>query len=254
MPSLHLENVSKHFGGLKAVDEVTMEVRPGEITGLIGPNGAGKSTVVNMISGVLALTEGDITVDGVSLATDRADVVARKGVARTFQNIRLLPEATVLENVLIGFHRREEASILSQILGLPAAHRETRRFEEKTWDLLRRFRMEEYADYEAGNLAYGHQRRVEMMRAIAADPDIVLLDEPVAGMNDVESEELATIFKELAASGMALLLIEHNVGFVTRLCKQVYVLDSGRMIAAGSPETVIRDPQVIAAYIGTSGH
>ncbi|MAM61296.1 ABC transporter ATP-binding protein [Maritimibacter sp. UBA3975] len=254
MPSLHLDNVAKHFGGLKAVDEVTMEVRPGEITGLIGPNGAGKSTVVNMISGVLALTEGDITVDGVSLATDRADVVARKGVARTFQNIRLLPEATVLENVLIGFHRREEASILSQLLGLPSARRDTQRFEEKAWDLLRRFRMEDYAEYEAGNLAYGHQRRVEMMRAIAAEPDIVLLDEPVAGMNDVESDELATIFRELAESGMALLLIEHNVGFVTRLCKQVYVLDSGRMIASGSPETVTSDPQVIAAYIGTSGH
>ncbi|MHA7875240.1 ABC transporter ATP-binding protein [Roseivivax sp.] len=254
MPSLRLDNVAKHFGGLKAVDGITMEVKPGEITGLIGPNGAGKSTVVNMISGVLALTKGDITVDGVSLATDRADVVARKGVARTFQNIRLLPEATVLENVLIGFHRREEASLLSQLLGLPQARRDTRRFEAKAWDLLRRFRMEEFADYEAGNLAYGHQRRVEMMRAIAAEPDIVLLDEPVAGMNDVESDELATIFRELAESGMALLLIEHNVGFVTRLCRQVYVLDSGRMIAAGDPDSVTRDPEVVAAYIGTSGH
>ena len=254
MPSLHLEAVSKHFGGLKAVDDITMEVRPGEITGLIGPNGAGKSTVVNMISGVLALTHGDIRLGDASIATDRADIVARKGVSRTFQNIRLLPEASVLENVLIGFHRRERAGIMASLLGLPAALRENRAFRDQAQDLLKRFRLEEYADLEAGNLAYGHQRRVEMARAIASEPDIVLLDEPVAGMNDVESEELAIIFRELAESGMGLLLIEHNVGFVTRLCKQVYVLDSGRMIASGDPHTVTRDPKVVAAYIGTSGH
>lgn len=254
MPSLHLEAVSKHFGGLKAVDDITMVVPQGEITGLIGPNGAGKSTVVNMISGVLALTHGDIRLGDASIATDRADIVARKGVSRTFQNIRLLPEASVLENVLIGFHRREEAGVVSSLLGLPKALRENREFRDKAHELLKRFRLEEYADLEAGNLAYGHQRRVEMARAIASEPDIVLLDEPVAGMNDVESEELAVIFRELAESGMGLLLIEHNVGFVTRLCKQVYVLDSGRMIASGDPHAVTRDPKVVAAYIGTSGH
>ncbi|MBV7407449.1 ABC transporter ATP-binding protein [Maritimibacter sp. DP1N21-5] len=254
MPSLHLEAVSKHFGGLKAVDDVTMVVPKGEITGLIGPNGAGKSTVVNMISGVLSLTHGDIRLGERSISTDRADIVARHGVSRTFQNIRLLPEASVLENVLIGFHRREQAGVVASLLGLPRALRENREFREKAHELLKRFRLEEYADLEAGNLAYGHQRRVEMARAIASEPDIVLLDEPVAGMNDVESEELAVIFRELAESGMGLLLIEHNVGFVTRLCKQVYVLDSGRMIAAGDPHTVTRDPKVVAAYIGTKGH
>ncbi|GKY89583.1 ABC transporter ATP-binding protein [Sinisalibacter aestuarii] len=254
MPSLHLEGVSKHFGGLKAVDDITMVVPPGEITGLIGPNGAGKSTVVNMISGVLSLTHGDIRLDGTSIATDRSDIVARRGVSRTFQNIRLLPEATVLENVLIGFHRREHAGVVANLLGLPAALREDRAFRERAHSLLDRFGLDEYADTEAGNLAYGHQRRVEMARAIASEPDIVLLDEPVAGMNDVESDELATIFRELANSGMGLLLIEHNVGFVTRLCKQVYVLDSGRMIASGDPHEVTRDPKVVAAYIGTSKH
>ena len=254
MPSLHLEGVSKHFGGLKAVDDVTMSVPQGEITGLIGPNGAGKSTVVNMISGVLALTHGDIRLGEDTIATDRSDIVARKGVSRTFQNIRLLPEATVLENVLIGFHRREEAGIMANLFGLPNALKERREFRARAHDLLRRFRLEEFAEMEAGNLAYGHQRRVEMARAIASDPDIVLLDEPVAGMNDVESDELAVIFRELADSGMGLLLIEHNVGFVTRLCRQVHVLDSGRMIASGPPETVTRDPKVGAAYIGTSGH
>ncbi|MCL7466134.1 ABC transporter ATP-binding protein [Phaeovulum sp. NW3] len=254
MPSLHLEGVSKHFGGLKAVDGITMAVPPGEITGLIGPNGAGKSTVVNLISGVLSLTHGDIRLGGASISTDRADIVARQGVSRTFQNIRLLPEATVLENVMIGFHRREQSGLMANLFGLRAALREQREFRDRAHALLERFGLDEYAEFEAGNLAYGHQRRVEMARAIASEPAIVLLDEPVAGMNDVESDELATIFRELANSGMGLLLIEHNVGFVTRLCKQVYVLDSGRMIAAGDPHEVTRDPKVVAAYIGTSKH
>lgn len=254
MPSLQLDGVSKHFGGLKAVENVTIEVPAGQITGLIGPNGAGKSTVVNMISGVLALTTGDIRIDGVSIGTARADIVARHGVGRTFQNIRLLPEATVLENILIGFHRREKTGILASLFGLPSALRESADLRKKAMDLLHRFGLEEYAEYEAGNLAYGHQRRLEMARAVASGPNILLLDEPVAGMNDVESEELSVIFKELANEGMALLLIEHNVGFVKRLCKNIYVLDSGRLIASGDPEAVTRDPQVIAAYIGTSGY
>ncbi|MFN3642749.1 MAG: ABC transporter ATP-binding protein [Gemmobacter sp.] len=252
MPSLYVDAIAKHFGGLKAVEDVTIEIPPGTITGLIGPNGAGKSTVVNMIAGNLALTRGDIRLGDRSIRTLPADQVARAGIVRTFQNIRLLAEATVLDNVMIGFHLSERAGLLAGLLGLPSALDETRRFREQAWVLLERFGMTEYAQLEAGNLSYGHQRRVEMMRAIASEPKIVLLDEPIAGMNDVESEELAEIFRDLAASGMGLLLIEHNVGFVTRLCKTVYVLDSGRLIAKGTPGEVTRDPKVIAAYIGTS--
>jgi branched-chain amino acid transport system ATP-binding protein len=250
--SLRIDNLSKHFGGLKAVDELSMKVPAGEITGLIGPNGAGKSTVVNMIAGVLSLTQGTITLGDEDIGTLPMNKIARRGVSRTFQNIRLLAEASVIDNIMIGFHRLETASLLDGLLGLPRAGRETRMLREKAAALLDRFGMTEFANLEAGSLAYGHQRRVEIMRAVASEPAILLLDEPVAGMNDVESEELAVIFRQLAASGIGLMLIEHNVGFVSRLCKHVYVLDAGRLIAEGDPQTVTRDPKVIAAYIGTS--
>jgi len=250
--SLRIDNLSKHFGGLKAVDELSMKVPAGEITGLIGPNGAGKSTVVNMIAGVLSLTQGTITLGDEDIGTLPMNKIARRGVSRTFQNIRLLAEASVIDNIMIGFHRLETASLLDGLLGLPRAGRETRMLREKAAALLDRFGMTEFANLEAGSLAYGHQRRVEIMRAVASEPAILLLDEPVAGMNDVESEKLAVIFRQLAASGIGLMLIEHNVGFVSRLCKHVYVLDAGRLIAEGDPQTVTRDPKVIAAYIGTS--
>ncbi len=251
MPSLRIEAVAKHFGGLRALDDVTMTVPAGEITGLIGPNGAGKSTLVNLIGGLLSLTKGKIFLDDRPIDTLSAFEIARLGVTRTFQNIRLLPEATVLENVMIGFHRREQAGIVAGLLGLPSAFKETRTLRQNARTLLKRFDMEEYAEHEASKLSYGHQRRVEIMRAIASDPCIVMLDEPVAGMNEVESNELGIIFRDLAASGVGLLLIEHDLNFVMRTCRKVYVLDSGRLIAEGSPEEVVRDPNVIAAYVGT---
>jgi branched-chain amino acid transport system ATP-binding protein len=248
--SLRLENVAKRFGGLLAVSEVTLEVPRGTITGLIGPNGAGKSTVVNLIAGMLKLTEGRILLGQTDISEDQPEQIARRGISRTFQNIRLLPEASVLENVMIGFHRRETASLVAGLLGLPASLRESRDIAERAAALLDRFRMGDYAGLPAGGLAYGHQRRVEIMRAAASDPEIILLDEPVAGMNDVEAEELGVIFSDLAGRGIGLLLIEHNIRFVTKLCPMVHVLDTGRMIASGPPEIVTRDPAVIAAYLG----
>lgn len=250
MSSLRIEGACKYFGGLKAVDGINMDIPLGQITGLIGPNGAGKSTVVNMISGVYALTHGKVTLDGVDISTESVDAVNRRGISRTFQNIRLLPEASVLDNVMIGFYRVDRTSLVSGLLGLPQAARETRRLRDEAQALLERFGIAQYANIEAGSLPYGHQRRVEMARAIAAKPRVVMLDEPVAGMNEVESAEMAAIFSDLATSGMGLLLIEHNVAFVAKLCHKVYVLDSGRLIAEGDPETVTRDPKVIAAYIG----
>jgi len=248
---LSLQGVCKRFGGVTAADEVSFDVPPGRVTGLIGPNGAGKTTIVNLITGMLALTAGRILFDGQDIASTAADEISRLGFARTFQNIRLFKEASVVDNLLIGFHKLQGSSLVSNILGLPSARAETAEIRAKALDLLRRFNMSAFAELPAGGLSYGHQRRVEMMRALAAAPSVLLLDEPVAGMNDVEAEELGSIFREVARSGIAVLLIEHNIRFVSDLCEQIHVLDYGRVIASGTPREVTSDPAVIAAYLGS---
>ncbi len=250
MNTLVLEQVSKHFGGVIAADKVSMQVPPGRITGLIGPNGAGKSTIVNLITGMMELTGGTIRLGERDLTTTSPHEVSRAGLARTFQNIRLFKEAPAIDNVMGGFHRHESSSLLASLFALPSARAETRRIREQAAELMERFNMTRYASFPAGGLAYGHQRRVEIMRALASGPSVLLLDEPVAGMNDVEAGELGVIFSELAAGGMAVLLIEHNMRFVTRLCEHVHVLDGGRLIAEGAPKKVVSDPAVIAAYLG----
>jgi branched-chain amino acid transport system ATP-binding protein len=230
MSSLVLKGVGKRFGGLQAVTPFDMEIARGKITGLIGPNGAGKTTVVNLITGVYKLSSGTIK----------------------FGDIRLLPDATVVANVMIGMYRHQKASLVSQLFGLPSSRAETRRFRDEVYHLLDRFGMTKYADYPAGALSYGDQRRVEMMRALALKPEVLLLDEPVAGINEVEGAKLAEIFRKLATEGqgMAVLLIEHNMRFVTSLCDYVYVLDSGILISQGSAEQVVNDPVVVKAYLG----
>ncbi|HSV83463.1 MAG TPA: ABC transporter ATP-binding protein [Ramlibacter sp.] len=250
MSDLVLDRVTKSFGGVHAVADVSIRARGGRITGLIGPNGAGKTTVINLVTGMFKLSAGRVLVDSQDISEEEPDVIARSGVSRTFQNIRLLPDATVLENVMIGFHRHERASMLAGVLGLPSARRETEQIRARSLALLDKFELGRHADALAGGLAYGHQRRVEMARAVASEPDILLLDEPVAGMNDVEADELADVFKELAAGGMGLLLVEHNIRFVSRMCDHVYVLASGRLIAEGEPRTVLNDEAVITAYLG----
>jgi len=248
--TLVLEDVARHFGGVPAVDGVSLQVPAGEITGLIGPNGAGKTTVVNLITGLLHLTSGKVLLDGCDVSRDEAPQLARAGVARTFQNIRLVPDASVLGNVLVGFHRHETTGLWANLLGLPSARAETRRQKAQAMQMLERFGMADLAEHRAGGLSYGHQRRIEMMRALATNPRLLLLDEPVAGMNDAEAESLAGIFRSVAADGVAVLLIEHNMRFVMSLCSQLYVLASGRLIAQGVPEAVGRDPVVVEAYLG----
>jgi len=252
MPSLVLDRVSKRFGGIDAVSNVSIEIPESCITGLIGPNGAGKTTVVNLITGMHNLTSGQILLGDIDIGRAPAHETARSGVSRTFQNIRLLAEASVLDNVVAGFHRLESSSLISGIFGFATSLRESRTFRERGRELLARFKMERFVDHPAGCLSYGHQRRVEMMRALAMEPKILLLDEPVAGMNDVEAYELGDIFCELALSGIGLLLIEHNIRFVTKLCEHVHVLDAGKIISSGSPAHVMHDPAVVAAYLGTA--
>lgn len=248
--ALQLSNISKQFGGVIASKDVNITVPSGQITGLIGPNGAGKTTIINMITGMFAVSGGTISVDGTDITHARADEICRAGLARTFQNIRILPDNSVLENILVGFHRHEKCSTLAALLGLPSSMHETSRIKAAAWGLLERFDMTHLAEFPAGSLSYGHQRKVEMMRALASEPNYMLLDEPIAGMNDVESDIMAELFADLAKSGMGILLIEHNIQFVSTLCKTIYVLDGGRLIAQGDPAQVLRDPTVVAAYIG----
>jgi len=250
-PALRVEGVSRSFGGVPAVTSLSLSVPAGRITGLIGPNGAGKTTVVNMISGFLKVSAGRILVGDRDLTTAEPRDLAHAGVARTFQNIRLIGDGTVLENVVAGFHRHERTGLTANLFGLPSARNERRDLEEQAMALLERFEMTRLAGHRAASLSYGHQRRIEMMRALALKPSVLLLDEPVAGMNDSEALSLAELFRSVAQQGVAILLIEHNMRFVMSLCENIYVLASGELIAEGKPEEIGRHPRVIEAYLGS---
>jgi len=251
MSALTLRAVSKSFGGVLAVSDLSLDIPAGRITGLIGPNGAGKTTVVNVITGIVKPTAGRIAAGEHELTGASPEAIARSGVARTFQNIRLLHDQSVLDNVVVGFHRHETTSLLANLCGLPSVWRERDAFRARARALLDRFEMTRFAMARADSLSYGHQRRVEMMRAIAAAPEFLLLDEPVAGMNQVEADGLGAIFRALAADGIGILLIEHNVSFVMDLCETIHVMNTGRLIAHGTADEVARDPAVIEAYLGS---
>lgn len=248
--SLEVNGVSRSFGGVKAVQDVTIRVEAGEVVGLIGPNGAGKSSLVNLITGVLRLDRGAVLVDGRNVEAESVIGVSLAGVSRTFQNIRLLRESTVLENVALGLNRGVGASMLACLLGLPAARREQREIETQALEILAEVGMSAYAHCMASSLAYGHQRRVEIARAIAVRPKYILLDEPVAGMNDVEAGEIGDLLRKLVARGIGILVIEHNMGFVNSICSHVYVLNTGCILASGKPSEISTDHRVIEAYLG----
>ncbi len=250
--SLLLGGVSRAFGGVRAVDDASFSVADGEVHGLIGPNGAGKTTLLNLVSGLLRPTGGKIELDGRRIDGLPPNRVAALGVARTYQNIRLFGGLSAADNVVVGQHLRRNAPVWRRLLLLPSARNEERAAREAAEAGLARVGMRERALTRAFNLSYGEQRRVEIARALAAQPRLVLLDEPTAGMNPNEAAAVARLVREVANEGRAVLLIEHNVRLVMELCDRVTVLNFGKVIARGAPVEIGKDPAVIAAYLGES--
>jgi branched-chain amino acid transport system ATP-binding protein len=250
-PLLKVDNLGIQFGGLKAVSGVNAELYPGELIGLIGPNGAGKTTFFNLLTGVYVPTEGQISLNGERLNGLAPYQITRKGISRTFQNIRLFGELSVLDNVKVAYHSLAKHSILSSILRLPSHFAGEKEMEEKAIEFLKVFKLDGLKDETAKNLPYGQQRRLEIARALAAHPKLLLLDEPAAGMNPQETKELmeliAFIRKEF---NLTILLIEHDMPLVMGICERIYVLDHGQLIAHGSPEEIRNNPKVIEAYLG----
>jgi ABC-type branched-subunit amino acid transport system ATPase component len=250
-PVLSVRDLTRSFGGLVAVNGVSFDIYPGEIYGLIGPNGAGKTTVLNMLSGLLAPTSGTITVLGQRTERLQAHRIARLGVARTYQNIRLFAAMNVLQNVIVGQHARMQGTLAERLVFSPRVRREEETARQKALALLESVELTSVAEEPASALAYGNQRRLELVRALASDPRLLLLDEPAAGMNAAESQTLGTRLRSLAAEGLTLLVIEHDMALVMSLCDRIGVLNFGNLIAEGTPEEIAGNPEVVEAYLGS---
>jgi len=248
---LSLRGVERTFGGLRAVDDASFEVVAGTVHGLIGPNGAGKTTLINLVSGLLAPTGGAIELGGRAIAGLPSHRIAGLGVARTFQNIRLFPELTARDNVLVGQHLRRHPSLLARLLLLRSAGVEAKAARERAAALLTLVGLPDRVDEQARHLSYGEQRRVEIARALASQPRLLLLDEPTAGMNPVEVQAVAQLIRRVAAEGQSVLLVEHNVRLVMDVCDRITVLNFGKVIAEGAPAVVAAHPAVITAYLGS---
>jgi ABC-type branched-subunit amino acid transport system ATPase component len=247
---LALEGLARAFGGVRAVDGVTFDVKRGEVHGLIGPNGAGKTTVINLVSGLLHPDAGTVRLAGKEIQALSPHKIAAQGVARTFQNIRLFSHLSARDNVVVGRHLLRHPSLVARMLGLPSEAAERRTAESAAEELLLRVGLADRMGERAGNLSYGEQRRVEIARALASDPKLLLLDEPTAGMNPVEVEAVAELIRKVAAEGHAVLLVEHNVRLVMNVCHRITVLNFGKVIAEGTPAEVGVHPDVVAAYLG----
>jgi branched-chain amino acid transport system ATP-binding protein len=251
MAMLEVKNLGISFGGLRAVDNLNMTIEKGELYGLIGPNGAGKTTAFNMLTGVYKPTDGQILLDGEDITGKRTIDINKMGIARTFQNIRLFKKLSVLDNVKAGLHNDYKYSTISAILRLPSYYKTEKAMNKKAGELLEVFGLEKYKDTLASNLPYGQQRKLEIARALATNPKLLLLDEPAAGMNPNETQELMDTIKLVREKfDMTVLLIEHDMRLVSGICERLTVLNFGKVLAEGETSKVLDDPDVIAAYIG----
>ena len=252
-PILDVRELGIDFGGLTAVDGFNLMIGRNEITGLIGPNGAGKTTVFNLLTNVYQPTRGSILIDGMPTAGKKTYQVNRMGVARTFQNIRLFKELSVIDNIKVGLHESMKYNLASSLLRMPNYWKEEKQCTERALELLDIFHMADLANAQAGSLPYGAQRRLEIARALATEPRMLLLDEPAAGMNPQETNELKDLVLQIRADrDLSILLIEHDMGMVMSLSDRIYVMEYGSRIAAGTPAEVRSNPRVIQAYLGES--
>jgi len=247
---LKLSNVSKSFGGLSVLQDVSFEVPAGKVFGLIGPNGAGKTTVFNLVTGLIVPGGGSIDFEGQSLLGRKPHLITRLGLGRTFQNIRIFKEMTLLDNVIVGMHSHLGYSLPGFLFSLPGFRRQEKDAREKAHELLSWMGLAHKAEHIADNLSYGEQRKLELARALATQPRMLLLDEPVAGMNASEKVELMAEIRQIRQRGYTIFMIEHDMRFVMGLCEEIAVLNFGRIIAQGTPEQIKNDPDVIEAYLG----